>query len=184
MIKLPMVSCTILLNNYLPPPERISTCVACVANSDYCDPSWTPKPNMNRALLGIDIAKKHPMPVNYNGDPSFKSKIFIPMYREEKGTGEGTMNLYPFVQHTDNLHCSAEFESSSSANMKQYIKSSAHSSMSGWSIGYTGPKVTGTISEDLHHFQSLPHPTLPPKEMVKRTVLVILKNSSSQSVAL
>ena len=24
-----------------------------------CDPTWLPAPNLNRALLGIDIAKKH-----------------------------------------------------------------------------------------------------------------------------
>ena len=46
-----------------------------------CDPTWLPAPNLNRALLGIDLAKKHPMPLKPEGDPSYRGTIFNAVFR-------------------------------------------------------------------------------------------------------
>ena len=49
-------------------------CSVCVGDAHYCDPTWLPEPNLNRALVGIDITKKVPMPLTPGGDPSTKGK--------------------------------------------------------------------------------------------------------------
>ena len=49
-------------------------CSVCVGDTHVCDPTWLPEPNLNRALVGIDITKKVPMPLTPGGDPSTKGK--------------------------------------------------------------------------------------------------------------
>ena len=109
-------------------------------DAEYCDPTWTPEPNLFRALLGIDIAKKHPMPLKPEGDPSYPGGlIFNPMFRDLEF---GNMDIYPFVTTTDHTICRAEFNEDSWETMDQFIKGSALSSMSDWNIGFTGPEIT------------------------------------------
>ena len=64
-------------------------CDVCVNGAQYCDPTWLPEPNLNRALLGVDIAKKHPMPLKPEGDPSYRGIIFNSVFRNtEQGNRE------------------------------------------------------------------------------------------------
>ena len=52
------------------------------------------------------------------------------------------MELYIFIQLMNNVVCTSLFEEQSWENMEEYLKGSAESSMSGQSIGYTGPQVS------------------------------------------
>merc|ERR1719369_1415995 len=114
-------------------------CVGCPNGNLNCDPTWLPKPNLNRALLGIDIAKKHPMPLKPEGDPAFKQIIFNAVYRDET---LGNMDVFSFIQPIDNVDCSKEFQSTSWGSMDEYIKGSSSSSMSNWYSGYQGPEIS------------------------------------------
>jgi len=119
---------------------KTSTCNVCVNGADYCDPTWLAEPNLNRALLGIDLAKRRPMPKNPEGDPSYPGGIiFNSAFRN---TGEGNMKPFPFIHLTNRPICNDDFEESSWDTLEEFLKGSTKSSTSGSSIGYTGPKVT------------------------------------------
>ena len=125
-------------------PSESTHCDVCVNGAKYCDATWLPYPNMNRALLGIDIAKKHPMPTKAEEDPSVRSTIFNSVYRN---TLLGGMEPHTFIHATDSLVCSAGFEEHSWENMKDYIKGSAESSMSSWNLGYEGPTIIAGVEK-------------------------------------
>jgi hypothetical protein len=90
-------------------------------------------------ITGIDITKKHPLPLKPEGDPSFRNQLFE--FRDP-GACDGTLS---FVQLSRRLVCTSDFESVSWGSLEQYIYGSSASSMSSWDIGYTGPEVSGTI---------------------------------------
>ena len=87
----------------------------------------------------MDIAKKHPLPLKPEGDPSFRNQLFE--FREA-GACDGILS---FVQLSRRLVCTADFESVSWGSLEEYIYGSSASSMSNWGMGYTGPEVSGTI---------------------------------------
>merc|ERR1719369_598135 len=125
--------------NLLKNTKTKGDCVGCPNGNLNCDPTWLPKPNLNRALLGIDIAKKHPMPLKPEGDPAFKQIIFNAVYRDET---LGNMDVFSFIQPIDNVDCSKEFQSTSWGSMDEYIKGSSSSCMSNWYSGYQGPEIS------------------------------------------
>ena len=98
-----------------------------------CDPTWLPAPNLNRALLGIDIAKKHPMPLKPEGDPSYRGTIFNAVYRNPD---QGNMEPFSFIHLTDSLVCTADFEKYSWESMGEYTIGIDRNSMSDWNIGF------------------------------------------------
>jgi len=120
-------------------------CDICVSGAAYCDPTWLPRPNLNRALLGIDIAKKHSMPTNPEINPSVKNRIFSSTYRNKE---TGGMDYFHFISFTDKLACRGVYDTQSWDTMDKFIQGSAKSTMSDWNIGYTGPKATISVGED------------------------------------
>ena len=80
----------------------------CVNGADYCDPTWLPGPNLNRALLGIDLAKRGPMHKDPDGDPSYPGGIiFNSVYRNIE---QGDMNPFNFIHLTNRPICHDQFE--------------------------------------------------------------------------
>ena len=108
--------------------------------TDPCDPTWLPAPNLNRALLGIDIARRHPMPLKPEGDPSYRGTIFNAVYRN----ADCCMEPYSFIHLTDSLVCTADFEKHSWESMLEFTIGNDRNSMSDWNIGFSG-NVTGAV---------------------------------------
>ena len=92
----------------------------CTDSGDsYCDPNWTPFPNMNMGLMGYDIIKSDPLAEG--GDPGFKSHIFIP----EMVDSNGRMVLSDGIAAFDMLECQSSFNSKtvSTLEVNQYCES-------------------------------------------------------------
>ena len=92
-----------------------------------------PCPNLNCALLSLAIAKKRPMIIHLMV-PLSLTLCFETLTKN--------MELYSFIELTNNVVCTSEFETQSWEDREEYLKGSAESSMSGQSIGYTGPQVS------------------------------------------
>ena len=74
-----------------------------------------------------------------NGDPPYGAIVFKSVFWN---TDQIKLEPYSIIQLTNNLFCTSEFEEQSWENMIEYLKGSAKSTMSGQSIGYTGPQVS------------------------------------------
>ena len=134
--------------------------------------------NVNKPLfsiLGIDLAKKHPLPISPLADQSSKGIIFNSAYRN---LCRGNMETYDFLQLTGDLVCSSQFTEYSWSNMEQYIKGTSESSMFSWQVGFTGPEITLSIGlpKDIGDVSV----TLPPNTATAKTqaqCTKILKNA-------
>lgn len=73
------------------------------------------------------------------GDPSFRNSLF---QFDNPADCDG---LLSFVQTARRLVCSADFEAEAFDSLESYIYGSSKSSMSSWSLSYTGPEVSGTV---------------------------------------
>ena len=93
-------------------------------------------------ITGIDISKKHPLPLKPEGDPSFRNPLFI---FNDPVDCDG---LLSFVHTARRLVCSADFESEAFDSLESYIYGSSKSKMSSWSLSYTGPEVSGTVGTE------------------------------------
>ena len=100
--------------------------------------TWRPKSNIDRAMLGIDIAKMKPMPMKPELNPALKMPIFTSVYQDSNGL----FQPYSFYSFSDNLICNPNFKEEYWNNMKDYILDSASSLMSDWSLGYQGPEAS------------------------------------------
>jgi len=74
-----------------------------------------------------------------NGDPPYGAIVFKSVFWN---TDQIKLEPYSIIQLTNNLFCTSEFEEQSWENMIEYLKGSAKSTMSGQSIGYSGPQVS------------------------------------------
>ena len=74
-----------------------------------------------------------------NGDPPYGTIVFKSVFWN---TDQIKLEPYSIIQLMNNLFCTSEFEEQSWENMIEYLKGSAKSTMSGQSIGYTGPQVS------------------------------------------
>merc|ERR1711971_804589 len=84
-------------------------------------------PNIEMTMRGIDISKKHPLPLKPEGDPSFRNPLFI---FNDPVDCDG---LLSFVHTARSLVCSANFESEAFDSLESYIYGSSKSKMSSWS---------------------------------------------------
>ena len=100
------------------------------------------KTNLFFSILGIDLAKKHPLPISPTADQSSRGIIFNSAYRNEC---HGNMETYDFIQLTGDLVCSAQFSEYSWSTMEQYIEGTSKTSMFSWQVGFTGPEISATI---------------------------------------
>ena len=73
------------------------------------------------------------------GDPSFRNQIF------EFNDPADSDKILSFVQTSRRLVCTADFESEAFSSLEEYIDGTSASSMSDWSLSYTGPEVSGTV---------------------------------------
>ena len=73
------------------------------------------------------------------GDPSFRNLLF---QFDNPADCDG---LLSFVQTARRLVCSADFKAEAFDSLESYIYGSSKSSMSSWSLSYTGPEVSGTV---------------------------------------
>ena len=108
-----------------------------VASND-CDntvSTWRPKSNIDRAMLGIDIAKMKPMPIMPEQNPAFKMPIFKSVFQDSNGL----FQPYSFYSLTDNLICSPTFKEDFWNSMKDYVLDSASSTLSDWRLGVYSP---------------------------------------------
>ena len=127
--------------------SKLNQCIKHIeeeAPNNDCDnhvATWRPKPNIDRAMLGIDIALMKPMPLKPQQNPAYKMPIFKSVYQDSKGL----FQPYSFYSFTDNLVCNAAFEEKSWNDMESYVHGSGSSSMSSWSLGYQGPKIKEKI---------------------------------------
>ena len=97
---------------------------------------------MSLNLTGVDIARKNPF-----ADDSHR---LTPIFEYEDNTSCDNCNqcnLIPFVETYGNINCDAKFEEQSFESYKEYVESSAISSSSSSSMGYTGPDVTLKLSD-------------------------------------
>ena len=86
-------------------------------------------------IAGVDISKKHPLPLKPEGDPSFRYPLF------EYKNPESCNELLSFVHVGRRLVCTADFDSVAWDSIETYIYGSSTSSMSSWSMEYTGPEI-------------------------------------------
>ena len=90
-------------------------------------------PNLEMVMNGIDITKKRPLgTLDPNGDPSHKNRLFN--FR----SSDDCDHHFSFVQTSRRLVCTVDFDSVSWDSLEEYIHGSSSSSMSSWSLGYTG----------------------------------------------
>ena len=120
----------------------LSSFSSLVANDcDNSVPTWRPKPNIDSAMLGIDLAHMKPMP-KPEKNPARKMPIFQSVYQDS----QGLFQPHTFFGQTDILICSPNFkeESWSWNGTQSYLASS----MSDWSLGYQGPEVSFETSDN------------------------------------
>ena len=86
-------------------------------------------------LKGIDIAKKHPLPLRPDGDPSVRGIIFNSAYRDMEF---GNMKTYNFIAMQDDLSCDTSFEEQSWASKDEYNVGTTKYSMVDWEVSYEG----------------------------------------------
>ena len=86
-------------------------------------------------LKGIDIAKKHPLPLRPDGDPSVRGIIFNSAYRDMEF---GNMKTYSFINMQDDLSCDTSFEEQSWASKDEYNVGTTKYSMVDWEVSYEG----------------------------------------------
>ena len=86
-------------------------------------------------LKGIDIAKKHPLPLRPDGDPSVRGIIFNSAYRDMEF---GNMKTYSFINMQDDLSCDTSFEEQSWASKDEYNVGTTKYSMVDWEVSYKG----------------------------------------------
>ena len=86
-------------------------------------------------LKGIDIAKKHPLPLRPDGDPSVRGIIFNSAYRDMEF---GNMKTYNFINMQDDLSCDTSFEEQSWASKDEYNVGTTKYSMVDWEVSYEG----------------------------------------------
>jgi hypothetical protein len=81
-------------------------CNVCVGDKPYCDSVWLSHPNLNAALMGIDMPSMTLVPDGSIAGPGVKQQIFQSTYREEFGS----MAQYDYITSIDDLKCNAQFE--------------------------------------------------------------------------
>ena len=86
-------------------------------------------------LKGIDIAKKHHLPLRPDGDPSVRGIIFNSAYRDMEF---GNMKTYNFINMQDDLSCDTSFEEQSWASKDEYNVGTTKYSMVDWEVSYEG----------------------------------------------
>ena len=64
----------------------------------YCDPNWTPFPNMIAAMRGYNLPYGDPWHKDY--DPGFTNQIFLPTRYEDK-----KVSLDPSITASDIMNC-------------------------------------------------------------------------------
>ena len=89
-----------------PLPERIYMPSLCTdAGDSYCDPNWTPFPNMNMGLMGYDMVNSDPLATG--GDPAFRSQIFYAVSVDD----EKRMSLSRGLSVIEMLECQSSMSS-------------------------------------------------------------------------
>ena len=73
--------------------------------------------------IGIDLAKRHPLPISPLADQSSKGIIFNSAYRNPC---KSNMETYDFLQVTGDLVCSAQFTEYSWSNLEEYIRGTSN----------------------------------------------------------
>ena len=96
-------------------------CSTCTSEVDYCDPTWLSYPNLNAALVGLDLPSLNPMPDDWVHEPGVRHQIFQAVEKE----AYGNMAQYDYLVTVDNLRCTSSFE--------QYLFSTFDEAVDHWS---------------------------------------------------
>ena len=96
------------VKHYCMASEASTELNVCTGGAGYCDATWKSYPNINSALLGIDLPSLNPVPNDFISEPGVRNQIFQATYREEFGN----IAQYDFVQPIDDLRCSMKFDES------------------------------------------------------------------------
>ena len=78
-----------------------------ICTGEYCDPNWTPFPNMVSGLRGYNLATGDPM--KDLSDPGFGDQIFLPTYMTENNQ----VSLDAAITASELSNCRRDMRSSS-----------------------------------------------------------------------
>jgi len=92
-------------------------CKGTYCESEYCQPTWTPIPNLGAALVGYNPIIGNSL-IKGNSDPGLRGPIFTPTYKMD----DGRYNLNSFIHAEEALNCQVNGQTDVVKSYEDYRK--------------------------------------------------------------